>query len=49
MKTERDNLRGCCGMLVGTAIALVLWAVIFAGVFYGCQRIGEKVKTEITK
>lgn len=36
-------------MMVGAALALVIWAMIFAGIFYGCQRIGEKVKTEITK
>lgn len=49
MKTERDDLNGCAGMMVGAALALVIWAMIFAGIFYGCQRIGEKVKTEITK
>jgi len=49
MKTKRDDLNGCAGMMVGTAIALVIWTLIFTGIFCGCRRLGERVKTEITK
>ena len=47
---DHDNLRGCKGQMIGLAVGVLIWALIIAGISYGCHRGETKtIKTEQTK
>ena len=47
--SEHDNLRGCKGQMIGLAAGIILWALIIAGISYGCHRETKTTQTEQTK